>query len=204
MNYRKISRLLETIIDILKKIFFVFTVNTVTSTSELVVSKFDDSSTSKTPTINTQSIVQSHTDWSIVNTTFATPDIQRPIIMERSTAMESPEMNTIPLELERGIVQHKKIREMQRRNSVCVTEFNNHQKQILNKFANSITQRKVNLGDILENMKKIWKRKTPEPSGSSSASSSSSSSSSSSESSSSDSSSSDSGSSSSSSGKGII
>lgn len=177
--------------------------NTVTSTSELVVSKFDDGPTSKTPTINAQSIVQPHTDWSIVNTSFVTPDIQRPVNIERSTPMQSPEMNTIPLELERGIVQHKKIREMQRRNSVCVTEFNNHQKQILNKFANSITQRKVNFDDILENMKKIWKRKSPEPSGSSSESSSSSSSSSSSESSSSETSSSDSGSSSSSSGKGI-
>lgn len=78
------------------------------------------------------------------------------------------EMNTIPLELDRVVNHQRKIREMQRRNSLCVAEISTHERNILSRFANSIKQRKLKMEDII----KIC-NKQPSPSSSSGSSSSS-------------------------------
>lgn len=123
---------------------------------------------------------------------------QKPMQSNHNQETKIPEMNTIPLELNRGFSQQKKISEMRRRNSLCVAEISSYQRNILNKFANSIKHKKLKFDDIIENMKKILNEENKKKKSSSESSSSSSSSS---ESSSSHTSTSDSESSSSSSGK---
>lgn len=107
---------------------------------------------------------------------------QKPMQSNQNQETNIPEMNTIPLELNRGFSQQKKISEMRRRNSLCVGEINSYQRNILNKFANSIKHKKLKFDDIIENMRKILneekqKRKSSSESSSSSSSSSESSSS---------------------------
>lgn len=77
---------------------------------------------------------------------------------------------TIPLKIEHATQQ--RIRLMQRRNSLCVADISDHQRNILNKFANSIRQNKLKVGDLLENFKKIYKKPNESSSSSSSSSSS--------------------------------
>lgn len=88
--------------------------------------------------------------------------------IKMSTMSPMLEMNTIPLELDRVVNHQRKIREMRRRNSLCVAEISTHERNILNKFANSIKQRKLKMEDII----KIC-NKQPTPSSSSGSSSSS-------------------------------
>lgn len=118
------------------------------------------------------------------------PNIQP--INKAANIPKIPEMNTIPLELNRVVTQQRKIREMQRRNSLCVAEISTYQRNILNKFANSIKQKKLKFEDIIKTI--CNKQSSPSSSSASSSSSSDSSDSDSSESDSSSSSSSSSGS----------
>lgn len=60
-----------------------------------------------------------------------------------------PEMNTIPLDLDHLVSQQRKIREMRRRNSVA-DMISPHQRNILNKFANSLKQKKLKFEDIIK------------------------------------------------------
>lgn len=114
------------------------------------------------------------------------PNMLPPPSVPKANVASVPEMNTIPLELDRVVTQQRKIREMRRRNSLCVAEISNYQRNILNKFANSIKQKKLKFEDII----KTICNKPPSPSSSSGSSSSSDSDSSDSDSSESDSSSS--------------
>ncbi|XP_031619366.1 uncharacterized protein LOC116338335 [Contarinia nasturtii] len=124
------------------------------SPSNSVLSRVNLPSSNKSPLINIQSL--NIPSPNVPSSGNVTPNISAP-----------SEMNTIPLELDRVVTQQRKIREMQRRNSLCVAEISSYQRNILSKFANSIKHKKLKVEDIL---KKIY-NKQPSPSSTSSSSS---------------------------------